>query len=617
MKINKLLITVIFFSIILHAEPIKPTNPFDSLRTGTETKVDKNSSTTIKEIESNQTKENKSENNETENNKTKVLEELKSQLQHKLINEISTIRDLGHKKFLKKFYRQNSYAPLWIEESSFNKRYLALFSEIQSDITLNPEDKILKQYHYLDKYIKEKKGDRLYVELKLTELYLDFLKHTLYGNINWKNFSLKLKAMRKKGIAARWMRYKAKYSLSKLLLKPDISETMEDITPKRFGYTELLKALIKLKTMEDAGGWESLPSFKKLELGDSGLNVMKLRDRLKASNDLVDTCQTHSKELFESDSIVSEGVEAEVKIQPQAQFDTCLEDAVKKFQKRHGLIEDGIVGKGTRRVLNYSVKSKIETVILNLNRIKWLPRNNDKRYLVANIPEYMLHYIEDNIEKKSIRVIVGDKKHHTPIFTEKVSYIVLNPYWKIPAGIVRREIIPAMIRNPHYLRRQGLEIRTTWYEHSPKINPYNLYWPEYAYGYEYGRVKFPYRIMQPPGPKNALGKIKFKFPNSFDVYLHDTPSRGLFKRTHRAFSHGCVRIAEPHSLLETFASFNKNIDMKKSDLILKGKKKLQINIKNKIPIYLIYLTAGYNKKSGELEFRNDIYGYDKIQKKDK
>jgi murein L,D-transpeptidase YcbB/YkuD len=123
--------------------------------------------------------------------------------------------------------------------------------------------------------------------------------------------------------------------------------------------------------------------------------------------------------------------------------------------------------------------------------------------------------------------------------------------------------------------------------------------------------------MQPPGPKNALGKIKFKFPNSFDVYLHDTPSRGLFKSTHRAFSHGCVRIAEPHSLLETFASFNKNIDMKKSDLILKGKKKLQINIKNKIPIYLIYLTAGYNKKSGELEFRNDIYGYDKIQKKDK
>jgi murein L,D-transpeptidase YcbB/YkuD len=123
--------------------------------------------------------------------------------------------------------------------------------------------------------------------------------------------------------------------------------------------------------------------------------------------------------------------------------------------------------------------------------------------------------------------------------------------------------------------------------------------------------------MQPPGPKNALGKIKFKFPNKFDVYLHDTPSRRLFKKTHRAFSHGCMRIAEPHSLLETVASFNENIDMKKSDKILKGKRKVQFNIKNKLPIYIVYLTAGYDNQSDELLFRNDVYGYDKIQKRDK
>jgi murein L,D-transpeptidase YcbB/YkuD len=418
--------------------------------------------------------------------------------------------------------------------------------------------------------------------------------------------------MRKRRVTARWVRYSPKDNISKLLLKPNIGKTIEEITPKRFGYNGLLKALVKLRSIEDSGGWEILPPFKKLEFGDSGQNVLKLRERLKASKDLA-SCPIHTQELFESESTAQE-VESKVKIQPQAQFDSCLKDAVKNFQRRHGLIDDGVVGKGTRRVLNHSVESKIETVLLNLNRIKWLPRNRDKRYLIANIPEYMLHYIEDGIEKKKIRIIVGDRKHHTPIFSEKISYIVLNPYWKVPDGIVRREIIPAMIRNPHYMRREGLEIHTTWYERSPKINPYSLYWPEYGYGYEFGRVKFPYRIMQPPGPKNALGKIKFKFPNKFDVYLHDTPARGLFSRTHRAFSHGCVRISEPHSLLETIASFNKSINMRKANKVLKGKRKVQLNIKNKIPIYLIYLTAGYDMEKNQLEFRNDIYGYDNMQK---
>ena len=588
MRINKLLIITIFFSLILYAESTKAPTPFDTLTTKKELEIDKNS--------------------------TIISDKLKLELKKKLTSRGSALNEIRHKKFLKRFYRQNSYKPLWLIEDKINKRYEVLFNEIDSDITLNSESKIYKQYQKLEKQIKI--GDILSMELKLTDLYVDFLKHTLYGDINWKSFNWKLKAMRKRGIAARWVRYSPKESLSELLLQESIADTIEELTPKRFGYAGLLKSLVKLRSIEDNGGWKALPSFKKLELGDSGQNVIELRERLKASKDLL-SCPVHSEELFESEPTKLEGIESEVEIQPLAQFDICLEDAVKKFQRRHGLLEDGIVGKGTQRVLNRSVASKIETVLLNLNRIKWLPRDEDKRYLIANIPEYMLHYIEDSIEKKKIRIVVGDRKHHTPIFKEEVSFIVLNPYWKVPAGIVKREIIPAMIRNRNYLRKEGLEIHTTWYERSPKINPRNLYWPEYGYGYEFGRVKFPYRIMQPPGPKNALGKIKFKFPNRFDVYLHDTPSRSLFKRTHRAFSHGCVRIAEPHSLLETFSTFNKSIDMKKSDKILKGKRKVQLNIKNKIPIYLIYLTAGYNIENDELEFRNDVYGYDKIQKRGK
>jgi len=578
MIINKLLTATIFFGIILCADPVK-TNPFDALEV--QTKLRK------------------------EDNNTAIFQKLKTELKSKR----ATLKDISHKKFLRRFYRQNSYNPLWFTESGFDKkRVRSLFEELESDITLDKKGKVYKQYQILVSYLGGDKRRPLRTELQLTALYIDFLNHTLYGDINWKSFSWKLSSMRKRGVSARWLRYKPDESLSELLLASSIEETIENITPKRFGYMGLLKSLIILQGIKEEGGWKELPYFKKLELEDKGLTVLKLRERLEASHDLT-ACSIHSQKLFEKDSDTED--KPNVQIQPRANFDICLEDAVKKFQKRHGLEADGIVGSGTRGALNRTVESKIETVLLNLNRIKWLPKNEDKRYLVANIPEYMLHYIEDGYEKKKLRIIVGDRKHHTPIFKDKISYVVLNPYWKVPSGIVRREIIPAMIRNPNYLKRQGLEIHTTWYERSPRVNPYNIFWEQYRYGME----KFPYRIMQPPGPKNALGKIKFKFPNRFDVYLHDTPSRRLFKRTHRAFSHGCVRLDQPQSLLETVASFNPSININKSKKILKGKRKVQLNIHNKLPIYIVYLTAGFDEETGELQFRNDVYQYDKMQKR--
>ncbi|MCK4441468.1 MAG: L,D-transpeptidase family protein, partial [Sulfurovaceae bacterium] len=364
-----------------------------------------------------------------------------------------------------------------------------------------------------------------------------------------------------------------------------------------------------LKDIKAKGGWKKLPYFKRLEIGNKGLNVVKLRERLKASRDLK-SCQVKAENLFEKeDKNIGND---KVKFQPRANFDSCLEVAVKKFQARHGLDSDGIVGSGTRRALNISVEDKIRTIKLNLDRIKWLPRENDKKYIVVNIPEYMLHFIKNGKEKDTIKVIVGKRKHNTPIFRGKISYIVLNPYWKVPEGIVKKEIIPHMIKNPNYLKKEGLEIRRTWFEKSDKINPNTIYWEDYYYG----EVKFPYRIMQPPGPKNALGKIKFKFPNRFNVYLHDTPTKRLFKKIKRAYSHGCIRVSEPEKLFETIASFN-NIDIKKSKKILKGKDKVQINISNKIPVYIIYLTAGYNPNIGKPEFREDIYNYDKLQLKSK
>jgi len=533
-------------------------------------------------------------------------------------NSSKLLKNISQKKFLKSLYRKNHYQTLWLEKNKLNQeKYYTLFGHIKNDPTLNKKGSIFQQYQNLDKFISDTnltKTKLLKVEVKLSSLYYNFLKHAVYGEIEWKKLSYKLKSLKKSRINASWIKYRPSFNLRTLMKQNDINSTMDEITPKKFGYKGLLFALKKLEKLKEAGGWKKLPSFKKLALGSTGDIVLQLRSRLNISGDYLECKETNStkviinQETNESKELTLE--KEEIHLDKDAIFGACLDQAVKRFQKRHGLMVDGIVGGGTQKALNITVDEKIRKVLLNIDRIKWLPRAKNTRYLVVNIPEFMLHYIENNQTKQKLRVIVGDKRHPTPIFSEKISFIVLNPYWKIPEGIVRREVIPAMVKNPNYLRKHGLEAHRTWDENSRVIDTTWLYWEDYLYG----RQRFPYRLMQPPGPKNALGKIKFKFPNRFSVYLHDTPTRHLFKKSVRAFSHGCVRLSQPRKLLETIATFNANINIKKAKKTLKGKRKTQLNMRKKLPINLIYLTAGINSE-GKLEFRNDIYRYDKYTKR--
>ena len=526
------------------------------------------------------------------------------------------LRNISNNKLLRRVYRNSHYNLLWLNQDlsskqTFNIKKTQLFKHIKNDPTLEHQGKIYTTYQQLNNPIDTNlsKTELFKVELKLTSLYYEYLQHSLYGGIQWKNFSRKLSSLKRYRINASWIRNKAPYNINKLLLGDNIDETMKKITPSRFGYKKLLTALEKLKEIQTDGGWEKLPKFKRLQIGSQDTLVIALRDRLKASNDYRMCKETNTTIQTKEINSSLENNET-VQIDPETIFDACLDEGVKRFQKRHGLVVDGIVGGGTQKALNLSVESKIEKILLNIDRIKWLPRKDDKRYIVVNIPEFMLHYIENNQTKKELAVIVGDTKHPTPIFSEKISYIVLNPYWKVPEGIVKREIVPKMVKNPNYLRRQGLQAHVNWSENSPIVNTSHLFWEDYLEG---GQT-FPYRLMQPPGPRNALGKIKFKFPNRFAVYLHDTPTRYLFKKTKRAFSHGCVRLSNPVELLETIASFNKHINLDKAKKTLKGKRKTQLDVKTKLPIYLVYLTVGLNKND-EIEFRNDIYRYDKFQKR--
>ena len=498
---------------------------------------------------------------------------------------------LKNQAIITDFYYQYGYRPLWLAENATKLRKIKSFLDyVRADVTLNRKGYIYKESILLSKLFTKQVNRKtaLKLEFRLTALYYEFLQHTVYGEIEWSKFNAYLKSLKESKINANWVTYAFHFDIVEMMARENIIQTIKDLTPKGYRYHKLINQLRKLRTVQSRGGWKLLTYYKPLKPGDNHAAVPPLRERLKASGDYKECSSKSAKQT--------------------TLFDSCLKKAVQHFQYRHGLTTDGVVGKGTRWTINKSVETKIETVLLNIDRIKWLPRESSNRYIIVNIPEYQLRYIENHREVKKLKVIVGDTKHPTPIFSNKISYIVLNPYWKVPEGIVKREIVPSMIKNPNYITKQGLEAHETWDENSSIMPLDTIVWSDYLEK----EKKFPYRLMQPPGPRNALGKIKFKFPNRFAVYLHDTPTKKLFKRKHRAFSHGCVRLSQPRSLLEIISKSDANIDLLKSKQVLLGKKKTQINVENKIPIHLIYLTAGVDIRNN-LIFRYDIYKYDRHQ----
>ena len=499
---------------------------------------------------------------------------------------------IKHQSIMLNFYASYGYRPLWITSQNFKKNKIkSLLNHIRRDPTLSRRAYIYKEMNTISRILKGTLNQKsaIQLELRLTALYYEFLQHTIYGEIDWKGFNAYLKKQKEeKKVDGHWINYAPRFDMMQLLSQDNIDATLQSVTPKQYRYQNLVDALPRLYDIKRRGGWKKLSNIKNLKLWKRSKSVPLLRERLKVSGDYK-SCQKNFTGIV---------------------FDRCLDKALKHFQRRHALIPNGIIDASTQNALNQTVDDKINRVLLNIDRIKWLPREKGSRYIIVNIPDFMLHYIENYKLKKSLKVIVGKPTHPTPIFSNKISYIVLNPYWKVPASIVKKEVVPAMIKNPNYIRKKGMEAHRTWEENSSIMPLDEIVWSDYLEE----NKQFPYRLMQPPGPRNALGKIKFKFPNRFSVYLHDTPNKKLFNRNSRAFSHGCIRLHKPQSLLQTIATLDESIDFVEAQRVLHGKQKETLNISKKIPIHLIYLTAGVNAKN-ELTFRDDIYRYDTYQKR--
>ncbi|HEX8547310.1 MAG TPA: L,D-transpeptidase family protein, partial [Cytophagaceae bacterium] len=342
-------------------------------------------------------------------------------------------------------------------------------------------------------------------------------------------------------------------------------------------YNKLKGALAKYKELEKKGGWQPITlTNKKLIKGDTLPEVLALKNRLVASGDLISATK---------DTV----------------FDQNLEEGVKRFQRRHGMKDDGIVTGKTLEALNVTVGERIEQILINMERWRWVPQMTSENYFVVNIPEYKLHVYEKNKEVWTMNVIVGKAATFTPIFNDEMEYVVMSPYWNVPQSIVDNELLPLLKKNPIVLDKEDMEM----YKGDPKnpISPYDVDWSTVTV--ENNKYKF----RQRPGPKNALGRVKFLFPNEFDVYLHDTPSGNLFSQQDRNFSHGCIRLQEPQKLAEYVLKEDSNWPAEKIDEQMHSGEEKYVKLKNKIPVYIVYFTAWVDP-SGQVNFRNDVYGHD-------
>ena len=328
-------------------------------------------------------------------------------------------------------------------------------------------------------------------------------------------------------------------------------------------YTRLRGALTQLRAQENTP-WPALTlpdGRRRVDPGDSAAVLLAIRGRLQLLGD-------HAGSALASTS---------------TRYDSTLVLAVQRFQRRHGLTADGVIGAGVIRAINVTPAARLRTLLVNMERLRWLPETQPANVLVVNIPEFKLHVYEGNREVMTMPVVVGQAATKTVIFTATLSTVVLSPTWTVPMSIVRSEMLPKMRRDRNYLRRNQMDIIG-------------------------GTATLPL-IRQRPGANNALGRVKFLFPNSFSIYMHDTPAKSLFAREQRAFSHGCIRLSRPRELAEYLLRDDASWSTTRiAEGMLSGRE-TPIRLTTPRPVWLVYFTAWVDA-DGILNLRDDLYGHD-------
>ncbi len=364
--------------------------------------------------------------------------------------------------------------------------------------------------------------------------------------------------------------------LERALTENRVTESLVELTPHTPQYRLLRESLVEYRKIAEAGGWSTVPGRPRLKRGQKSEAAASIARRLAVSGDYTGTVPEHG----------------------QVAYDDRLVEALKRFQRRHGLEQDGNAGPATLAAMNVPVETRIAQIRLNLERWRWLPRDLGARHVIVNIPAYRLDVWEGERQVLSMRVVVGRKDTPTPIFNDRMTYLVFSPYWNIPSDIAQNETLPAILKDADFLERNNMEVIDL--EGNP-LDPMTIDLADPTQ----------YRFRQRPGQENSLGLVKFMFPNQFNVYLHDTPTDSLFARATRSFSHGCVRVERPDALAQYLLRDQPEWTAERITEAMHSLEERTVKLSRPVPVYLGYWTASASPEG--VYFMQDLYGIDHRQ----
>ncbi|UII32558.1 L,D-transpeptidase family protein [Fulvivirga ulvae] len=470
------------------------------------------------------------------------------------------------KKTLPEFYYSRGFERAWTHEDNINELIEQI--KLASEEGLQTED---YHYEYLKENFKGLKSMTPALDVLLTDAYLLYASHLLSGKVNPEKIVAEWQVNRKET--------DLKILLSGSLENIEIARSLNGLKPKYKTYVRLKRALRLYREIETKGGWPVIEGGETLRTGMTDPRVEQIRNRLFVTGD-ISTTHTDSVNLF----------------------DSTIEEAIKTFQRRHGLEPDGAVGKSSLAILNEPVEKRIEQIILNMERCRWLPLDLGEHYILVNIANYELEVIKNGKLEMEMSVVVGKPYRKTPVFSNKMMYLVFNPYWTVPPTIFANDVLPAIRKNVGYLRTQNMKVISG----DTEIDPSSIAWAEVT------PKNFPYQIRQDPGPNNALGQVKFIFPNAYNVYMHDTNHRELFSKTDRALSSGCIRLSKPIDMAEYVLKHHPaGWTREKIDKTVGKEKNLTVMLSEEIYVHLLYWTS-FVDEHDRINFRKDIYERDGV-----
>ena len=474
---------------------------------------------------------------------------------------------------LLRIYEPRNYLPTWSDQRQIGELVAAIKATAADG--LDPSDYHLELVEsiYTDRLAGRQASpeETAVRDLILTDSLARLGYHQLFGKVNPYTFDPHWNFRRELNDVD------PAIAIQNAIDSPSLTEYLSNFFQRGWFYRKLQTALADYRQIAANGGWPVVPDGPTLKPGASDRRLPVVARRLIITGDLAP-----------GDTVTRPAI-----------YDESLQQAVSRFQERHGLDTDAVIGPATLRALNVPVKMRVEQLEVNIERARWVLDDIEDDFVLVNIAGFKAYVFRDRKVAWETKVQVGSAFHQSPVFRDEIKYVVLNPTWTVPYSIATKEILPKIKRDPNYFATRDFDLKT----HSGKfVDPSSVNWATIT------ARNFPYWLVQRPGPNNALGRIKIMFPNEHAVYLHDTPSKALFSKAERAFSHGCIRVENPFDLAEQLLGDN-GWNQEKFQAVLDEKKTKTVLLSKPMPVLLLYWTAMADP-GGTVYFFNDVYERD-------